>query len=69
MNGGVGEKEMIELREFHKHSGTTKCDNCLEPSNTYLIYIPLIGMWVCQRCHWKWDRWAFRLFKEMIGFE
>ena len=47
----------------------TKCQRCGAIENSY-TYIPVLNnMYVCQRCHFKWDRWGLGKFKEMIRFE
>ena len=58
-----------QLMEFSDHEGMTRCHRCRDIEKNY-TYIPVLGgIYVCDKCGRKWDRWGLAVFKEMIGFE
>ena len=57
------------LMEFSDHDGMTKCARCGEIEKGYTYKYILGGIYVCDRCNRKWDRWGLPMFKEMIHVE
>ena len=43
------------------------CDRCHTRANTYK-YIPVLDMWVCERCYYGWPAWGYGVLKERIGY-
>lgn len=62
--------DTVRLEDFEYFS-VSQCHKCKSIYMSLLWFIPVLGMWVCDKCKGKdrWVIWGIQKFKEMINYE
>ena len=58
---GLRVEDVIRLKEL------STCDKCKQAANLYVL-IPVLQMWVCERCRSKFHLWGLSKLKHLLGY-